>query len=118
MIGPWQLTAWSDNLDTGEDEEGNVQVRHHYVYETYRKELVGVGALTTAVGDTRNSISFQIGGVTFFRTITGGGERKYICVRDGTSPEQPGTPGEYLVREQAWEYYGPWEEPPEGWGIE
>jgi len=114
-MNSWMLGDWSDNLDTSEIG-GEVQIRHHKVFSRYKKVLASAAVAQSDVGDTSQSVQYWVGNQAYQKTIVGNGGAKYICVRDGTSPEQPGTPGDYVIREQVWEYYGPWEDAPDGWG--
>jgi len=112
----WQLGEWSDNLDTTEIDN-EVQIRHHNVFSRYAMVLASAAITTSDVGKTLSSVSYYVGGKSYSKTIVGAASAgKYICVKDGTAPQQPGTPGDYVLREQVYEYYGEWEDAPAGWG--
>jgi hypothetical protein len=114
-VSQWILREWTDNIETSEIG-GVLQYRHHFVFARYQK-VMAASSWNEAVGDTTNTIDYFVGGVQKIKSFVGlAGSPKYVCVSDGIAPEQPGTPGEYIVREQVWEYYGEWKDVPDSWG--
>lgn len=118
----WQLEDFQDALETSE-VEGKIQIREHFVFAR-RKKVPATESWREQVGESTRQLDYYIGAVSkkkrYVRRIGGTpptSDPLYICVLDGIAPEQPDSPGDYIVRRQVWEYYGKWEDAPDGWGV-
>ncbi len=111
----WQLDNYSDNIDTSEIG-GAIQYRHHWLFSRYDK-IHASEAFDSEVGQTTSQIDYWVGDQQKMKTMVGqAGSAKYVCIEDGISPEQPGSPGNYVIRRQTYEYYSAWDDVPTEWG--
>jgi hypothetical protein len=122
-VSDWQLDDLKDSLDVREiyDDTASppkvkgAQIRNHWVIVRHRK----IHASTTfhsQKGSMSASVDYNVGAYHKIKIIVGGHDR-YLCVENGFSPEQPGTPGEYAIERQTWEYYSKWEDAPDAWNL-
>jgi hypothetical protein len=109
----WMLDDLQETLDIQEDETSVTQIRKHIVIQIHDQVEASAVPSSLAIGDTRSSITYNVGGTT--RTNNPKGSGKFYCVGDGISPlEHPST---IVVRRQTWEYFGPWQTAPADWNI-
>ena len=116
MSVTWYLDDIQDQPDKKEDIAGNVKVRHHLVIQIHC--LIKANLMPT-VGDvfqTKSSITCSVGGIwKQYNPPGSGASSAFICVGDGGHPVS--NPLDYVIRTQTWEYFGPWIDPPTGWGV-
>lgn len=115
----WILEDFNDALDVS-DMDGAIQIRDHFVVSRHKKiSAATYSGPRSDVGTTSASLQFYVGSILQQKSLPVGVNSKgrWICVADGESPEQPGSPGEYKYRRQTWEYYSAWRDPPDGWGL-
>jgi len=114
LLNPWMLDDWVDVLDVSEDEFGEIQVRDHWTLTRHKKQKAQA-TFRSDVGDAVKMIRFNVGNVSCGKLNTGAGS--YLITSDGISPEQPGTPGDYVFRRQSMEYFSAWRDAPEEWRV-
>jgi hypothetical protein len=107
----WTLVDLDDTVDTQEDETGVTQVRNHIIIVIHKQLKLSAVPARRDLKKSRSAISYQLGNIWRMENPSGSG--KFICVRDGLKPI--GSPLEYIIRTQTWEYYGPWETAPTEW---
>jgi hypothetical protein len=118
----WQLEDYTDTLDTQEvtnaaGEVEKIQIRDHWVFARYRK-IHASHPFTSEVASTTSSITYYVGTAMKHKAFIGSASSpKYICVQNGFQPEQPGTPGDWAIERQIWEYYSAWRDAPSGWNV-
>ena len=109
----WCFAGGGDTGDIQEDETGVTKVRLHTVIRISKQIRLDDVDSTRAWGQTRLSLTFRCGDAV--KTENPPGLGKFICTSDQIEPFD--TKSEYVKRVQVWEYYGPWEAPPDGWNV-
>ncbi len=115
MSEPWVLDDWDDTLDVNDVVDGEevvrIEIRDHYVFARSRLlTATEVGLWSSVVGTEAGTVSAQLGGVSFSRTMTSGG---YVCVKNKVGPYEH--PAAFGRETQVWEYYSKWRDAPSGW---
>jgi hypothetical protein len=130
-VGEWQLDDLKDSLDVREVYDDSfsppkvtgVQVRDHWVLARHRKLHASQG-FASAKGTMSANLDYYVGShkktkmikIRFDGSVANAGDQ-YLCIEHGFSPEQPGTPGEYVIERQTWEFYSAWRDAPAAWNL-
>lgn len=118
MSEQWKLDKLDTTPDVNDVYEGDqyvkTQVRKHYLFE--RHKLINSEGLsfTSAALTTTANMSAYIGSAEINMVVFG--EAKWICTYDGVVPQDDVRV--FAHRRQVWEYYGKWEDAPDGWDVE
>lgn len=109
----WTFAGGGDTGDIQEDDTGVIQVRKHTIIRISKQLRLDAVPTTRELHQTRLSLTFRCGDAV--KTENPPGLGKFICTSDQIDPFD--TKSEYVKRVQVWEYYGPWEAPPDGWNV-
>lgn len=129
-VGEWQLDDLNDALDTrliySEDtppKVDKVECRDHWTLTRHRK-LHASQDFKSVKGTMSADLEYNIGTykkrksvyIRFDGVETTSGD-KYLCIQNGFTPEQPGTPGDWCIERQSWEFYSKWRDAPAAWNL-
>lgn len=109
----WMLDDLDESIDVQEDDDQVFQVRDHIVIKIHRQMPSSEIPSRLSIGDVKSSITYSVGGTS--KTNNPAGTGKFICVGDGVTPKE--NPGDFAIRRQTWEYYGPWKAAPAEWNV-
>ncbi len=129
--GEWQLDDLKDSLDVREiyddtktpPEVTGAQVRDHWILSRHRK-IHASQEFQSKKGTMEENLDYYVGThkkhknvkIRFDGSTVGSGE-KYLCIENGFTPEQPGTPGDWCIERQTWEFYSKWRTAPAAWNL-
>jgi len=109
----WTFAGGGDTGDIQEDDTGVIQVRKHTIIRISKQLRLDAVPTTRELHHTRLSLTFRCGDAV--KTENPPSLGKFICTSDQIDPFD--SKSEYVRRVQVWEYYGPWENPPDGWNV-
>lgn len=107
----WMLDDLDESIDVQEDDDQVTQVRDHIVIKIHEQILASTIPSRLDIRQVKSSITYYVGATS--KTNNPAGSGKFICVADGVTPKE--NPGEYAIRRQTWEYFGPWGAAPAEW---
>ena len=130
-VGEWQLDDLKDSLDVREIYDDTqtppkvtgAEVRDHWILVRHRK-IHASQDFQSKKGTMEANLEYSIGThkkrksvkIRFDGSTAEDGD-KYLCVENGFSPEQPGSPGDWVIERQTWEYYSKWRDAPAAWNL-